>query len=155
MKTLVVFLAGIILISLGALAFKTIWLPVHTVGKGVDMGYEVIDKTMDGEKAISNYEWFKNQEQQIKVLGKQMDRAVEELNDFKITLSSDRKNWDRFDKDEYSRLRSNITGIGQMLDAAIGDYNAKSSMVNRAVFKNNLPTNISRAMYVSKEMILQ
>ena len=146
---------ALVMFSLGAIGLKALWLPVHTVKKGVNMGYEVVDETMDGKKAIANYEWFKNQEQQIKVLGKQMDRAIEELNDFKGTLTKDRTTWDMFDKDEYSRLRSNITGIGQMLDAAIGDYNAKSSMVNRAVFKDNLPSNISRAMVVSKKLITQ
>jgi len=155
MGKLFIGVVALILISLAAIGLKALWLPVHTIKKGVDMGYDVVDKTMDGEKAIANYEWFKNQEQQIKVLGNQMNRSLEELNDFKATLSNDRKEWDMYDKDEYSRLRSNVTGIGQMLDAAIGDYNAKSSMVNRSVFKDNLPTNISRAMYVSKKMITQ
>jgi len=148
-------IVGLFVFVLGGIVFKGLWMPVHTVSKGIDMGYQVVDKTLDGGNAIANYEWFKNQEQQIKVLGQQMDRAIEELNDFKETMNKDRSTWDMMDKDEYSRLRSNITGIGQMLDAAIGDYNAKSSMVNRAVFKDNLPSNISRSMVVSKTLITQ
>ena len=35
------------------------------------------------------------------------------------------------------------------------DYNAKASMENRAIFKDNLPSNISRAFYAGMNLLNQ
>ena len=146
----------LILIMLTALtSCGFIFQPIDTVVKGKNMAYETTAEIMTGKNAIYNYEWFKQQEADIKRLAEQFTVAQKAVNTYKADLPENRKDWDREDKNELSRLRANATGVDMMLKQAIGDYNAKSSMVSRSVFKDNLPSNITRSMYVAKDMIFQ
>jgi hypothetical protein len=42
--------------------------------------------------------------------------------------------------------------LQKLTNKALEDYNAKSSMVNRAIFKDNLPSNITRAFYAGQQL---
>lgn len=147
-------IALLVLVSLifGGIGIKAVFFPVHNVEKSIDMAYEVTDKTLDADKAIAEYEWFKRQEESIDALYKKEETAKQALEDFMSILPQDRSKWKRGDKDEWSRLNSNIVGISNMLDTAIAEYNARSKMVNRSIFKDNLPSNISRAYFAGKQL---
>jgi hypothetical protein len=148
---LVYVLVIVALIGLG-LVIKWVFFPVNTLEKSMDMGYEVVDDTLTGENAIYNYEWFKMQEESIAALYKKEVRANKDLEELKAMLPESRSEWSRDDKIEYDRLNTIATGIGMQIDSAIAEYNARSSMVNRAIFKDNLPTNLSRAYYEAQEL---
>jgi regulatory protein YycI of two-component signal transduction system YycFG len=141
----------IILIVVGV-GIKIFWFPVHTSLKSINSTYEIIDKTLDSNNILANYEWFKRQEEGIQALYKKEARAKEEIAAFEEAYP-DKDKWSKFDKDEYARLRSNLTGVSNILDEAIAEYNARSSMANRAIFKENLPVNISRAFYTGLDLI--
>lgn len=151
MKKLLLMIAGAVMLTSCGFIFQ----PVDTIIKGKDMAYETTKEIMTGKNAIYNYEWFKQQEADVKRLGEQFNIAASAYKLFKEDLGPDRKSWDMHDKNELARLRANMNGVDMMLKQAIGDYNAKSSMVSRSVFKDNLPSNIQRAMYVAKDMIMQ
>lgn len=149
----------IILISLAVLLFitfliflKPIFFPVNTALKSIDTAYGVVNEVMDKDKAIYNYEWFKEQETYIKQCLKNEDIAKEEWELFKSDLSDDREKWDRDDKLEESSLRNSYYALQKLTNKAIEDYNAKASMVTRSIFKDNLPSNIDRAFYAGNQL---
>ena len=140
---------GLIMIVLGALGFlgKVLFFTPTTIDKSVDMAYEVVDKTLDGDKAIREYEWFKRQVESMKALEKKEVRAIKEVEDFVALMGGkSRDEWSRDDKKEYDRLNANKVAVQNMLDDALAEYNARSKMVNRAIFKDNLPASIDRAI---------
>lgn len=146
-------LLTIFIFLLFGLMVKIIFFPFHALNQSIDMGYDVVNKTLDAENAIYNYEWFKEQEAQIRVCLKNEEIAKEEWEMFKASLPEDREKWTRDDKAEESSLRNSYYALQKLTNMEIEEYNAKSSMVNRAIFKDNLPSNITRAFYVGNELI--
>ncbi|MGL6099447.1 MAG: hypothetical protein ACRC0G_07465 [Fusobacteriaceae bacterium] len=115
---------------------------------GCDNGlsHDVQQKVLNADNAINSYEWFIQQESDIKAKYKQEERAYKDLDDFMATLPSDREKWVRQDKDEAQRLRTIASGIGYQVDGMVEDYNAKSRMEHKALFAKKLPTNIFRGV---------
>jgi hypothetical protein len=143
---------GIVLITFAGIGLKAILFPVNTASQSIDTAYEVIGKTMTGENAISNYEWFKEQEAYIRQCLKNEEIAKEEWDLFVSSLPTERDKWSSQDKDEEASLRNSYYALQKLTNKAMEDYNAKSSMANRAIFKDNLPSNITRAFYTSQEL---
>lgn len=151
MKNILIGLGLLAFILFGGLVVKILFFTPNSIDKSLEMAYEVTDETLDGKNAIYHYEWFKNREGEIESLHKKEVNAQLQLDDF-LEMFPDKDNWTRDDKSEYARLRSNVTAVTNMLDSAIEDYNAKSSMVNRNIFKDNLPSNLSRGYYAGKKL---
>lgn len=147
MKVLTIVAIVIAVIVLG-FVLRYILFPISALDKGIDVAYEVMDKTLDADKAIYNYEWFKQTAEDIKALGKKEDRAEQNIQIFMETADNSRE-----DKNEIARLRAIKTGLANMLDDTIAKYNARSQMVNRAIFKDNLPSNINRAWVATINLI--
>jgi hypothetical protein len=151
MKETLIIIGIILLLIFGGIGIKIAFFPVHKISKSIDMTYETTNKVLDADKAIHNYEYFKVQKERIDAMYRQEQTSINEKTEYLETMPTDKTTWDMFDKNELSRLRSNITGIRHRLDDALADYNAKSQMVNRSIFKDNLPVTLSRSFYtVSK-----
>jgi hypothetical protein len=149
-------LIGIIIagLTIGLLFLLKIALfPVHTAVRSVDVAYGVVNKTLTSENAIREYEWFKQQEADIRKCIKNEEIAETELTTFISGLPKDRTTWGDFDKREEASLRNSLTAVRRVTNIAMEDYNAKASMANKAIFKDNLPSNISRSFYAGMQLI--
>lgn len=145
---------GLILVGLifGGIGLKIVLFPVNTLEESIDTAYEVVDKTMTAENAIYNYEWFIDQEASIRACITNETIAKEEYDLYLEMLPEDRTTWTSDDKREESSLRNSYYALQKLTNLQMEDYNAKSSMVNRNVFKDNLPSNIDRAWYVGRKL---
>jgi hypothetical protein len=152
LKVLSIFVVAMAVLVVLALGIKMLFFPVHVVEQSIDMTNGVIDKSLNSENAIYNYEWFKRQEESIQSLYKKEVRAKQTLEDFRNMLPETRENWTRDDKTEYDRLNTIVQGLGNQIDDAIAEYNARSNMVNRNIFKDNLPTNLNRSFFEALEL---
>lgn len=148
-KIVLIVLAFIVLIIGG----KLLLFPATILDTTIRTPAEVNRKIMNAENAIYNYEWFKQQEADIDRLYQQEKHHKSSLTDFVEILSVDRSEWTREDKQEWSRLRSNVTAQADMVNRAIQNYNAKSSMASRNIFKDNLPSNLRRSWFANKKLI--
>lgn len=102
----------------------------------------IYEKTADADNVIYNYEYFKQQYQDIQSFQRKIVTAKEELSSFKNLTP--RENWDFQDKQEYSRLTANLTGLKNMLNDMVGQYNARANMVNRKIFMGtNVPVTLN------------
>lgn len=151
---LILIIASIVtLFSITFLIFlRPIFFPVNTAIQSINIAYDVVDEVMDKDKAIYNYEWFKEQEAYIRQCLTNEEIAKEEWELFKSELPDDREKWDRDDKQEEGSLRNSYYALQKLTNKAIEDYNAKASMVTRNVFKDNLPSNIDRAYYAGIQL---
>ena len=140
-------LVVIAIIVLG-LAIKIVFFPVKALHTGIDMGYDVMEQTLDADNAIYNYEWFLQTAEDIIALNKKEVRAEQSIREFKETADDSRE-----DKNELARLRAIKTGISNMLDDTMAKYNARSKMANRAIFKDNLPSNMTRSIIATIDLI--
>lgn len=116
-------------------------LPFHAASNIVNTGSGVIDKTLNADNAIYNYEWFKQQKQDIDVAKGQYSNAVQALDSFEASAGV-RSSWTFEDKQEDARLRSVALGLQNQIIQRVNDYNARASMANRDIFKDGLLPNV-------------
>jgi len=145
----------ILLLIVASIGIKMCAFPMAAIKNGLDTPREINNAVMNAENAMHNYEWFKQQEADIRRLVKQETNHISTLERFKEMLPGNRSDWDREDKAEYGRLSANITAQKDMVNKAMEDYNAASSMVTKNIFKDNLPSNLSRSWYAQKNLIFQ
>lgn len=143
----------VILLSIPiVMGIKVIFFKANTLDTGINTAYDVVNKTLDADNAIYNYEWFIEQESNIRVCLKNEEIAKEEWELFKSELPEDRLLWDKDDKQEESSLRNSYYALEKLTNLAIEKYNSRAEMVSRNIFKDNLPSNISRAFYAGKKL---
>lgn len=138
MKTSVIIVLGVFgfgVLSIGSCILRPVLYPVNQAIK-------VYEKTLDADNMIYNYEYFKQQYQDILAIDKKIINAKFELDSF-INLTP-RQNWDFQDKQEYSRLTTNFTGLKNVKNEMIATYNARANMMNRKIFMGkDIPAQIS------------
>lgn len=82
----------------------------------------VVQKTMKTENIVSNYEYFHAASSNFVAKGAQVQQ-------FKSLLK------DETDKSEAARLRIDLAGVQQSCRDLAAEYNGRSAMVNRSIFK--------------------
>lgn len=150
-KTIGIFLAVIIGGTIVGFVLKLILFPVHTANKLIETGYETVDKTLNADNAIYNYEWFKQQKESIDATNKKLQIADEAVMSFE-QVAGVHKDWTFEDKNEDARLRSISQGIESQLKDMIATYNARTKMANRAIFQDGiLPNFIDATTFILKK----
>lgn len=139
LKVFGLFLAFSLVASGLAFVGKVVLFPAHAVNKVADAGVRtfdgVVDKTLNADNAIYNYEWFKQQYADYISLKNKVNLSSDLLISYEKNLPADRTKWAKEDKDEDSRLNTILLGQKQQLADLIAEYNAKSQMANRTIFK--------------------
>ena len=138
-------------ITLVGFGLKILLFPVHTAQNLINTAYDASDKTLNADNAIYNYEWFKQQYEDINVAKAKYSNSVQALDDFKSQLSEDRAKWDYLDREEYNRLNSIVLGTKQYVEELIGNYNARTKMANRNIFQNSIIPNFIDAITFLKK----
>ena len=100
----------------------------------VEQETRIHEKTIDADNVVHNYEFFKQQAQDIKATDAKIKTAQTEMSSFK-EVAGDRDEWDYNDKNEYARLTANVTGLKNYRNEQVATYNARAKMANRSIFK--------------------
>lgn len=102
--------------------------------RGCTQASRIIDKTIDADNVIYNYEYFKRQYHDIMAASIKVKNAETEYNQFMSMLPNDKEKWDWNDKSRINILLSNITGTKNVYRSMVAEYNARANMVNRNIF---------------------
>ena len=143
----IIAIVAILLVGGTVLSFASgiISFPFHVAGNEIKTAHDVVDKTINADNAIYNYEWFKQTYEDINAQKAQLSNAQQTFDSF-VAVSGDRKTWTFEDKNEYSRLNSVVLGIKNNLEQTIANYNARAKMANRAIFQNSILPNFIDAL---------
>lgn len=145
--SLVLIVGGLIGLSIG---IKILFFPVNTVTKLIDTAYQAQDKVLNADNAIYNYEWFKQQYEDIRATKSKLVNARTTAKQF-TEDAGDRSLWTFEDKTESARLNSVVLGLENHLEQQIADYNARSKMATRNIFENSvLPSYIDALNFIRK-----
>jgi len=128
---------GVLALSVIGFGLKTVFMPFFGAQKTLQTGYEVIDKTMTGENAILNYEWFKQQVESIRAVEKKIMISKKQIIEFK-EMFGETSTWSFETKNEYARLSSIKMGQMSQLEDMVATYNARTKMANRNLFNDDL-----------------
>lgn len=144
MKWILFVLGTFVALSIGGIVLGIVALPFHAASNLVDTGHGIIDKTLNADNAIYNYEWFKQQVQDIKANQQKSQIADQAVISFESSAGT-RSEWTFEDKTEDSRLRSVAQGLHAQDANLVADYNARSSEANRSIFQDGLIPNVMHA----------
>ena len=137
LKIVIAIIGLMVLLSIAGVVAKIVFFPAHALKTGIDSAYDITDKTLSGDNVIYNYEWFKRQYEDIKATENKRDIAKKQVLTFKEDAGA-RENWTFEDKNEYSRLSAVHQGLENHLQDLIAEYNARSQMATRSIFKEGL-----------------
>lgn len=144
-------IVGILLLVVGgSFIMRAVLFPVHTASKLIETGYDTVDKTLTADNAIYNYEWFKQQKEDIDATSKKLDIATKAVETFKVEAGA-RDSWTFEDKNESARLSAVAQGIEGSLKDMIATYNARAKMANRNIFQDGiLPNYLDATTFIFK-----
>lgn len=130
----------------GGWMLKAVLLPVKTVTTQIDSAGNIIDKTYDAENAIYNYEWFKQQFEDIEATERIIRNTKTEMDAYKdmYGIASD---WDWQTKQDYNSLQGKYLGQQNYYEDLVAEYNARSEMANRNIFKDKLPLHVDKVLW--------
>lgn len=93
----------------------------------------IVDKTIDADNVLYNYEWFKQQFRSVGAIDKKIVAQEKAVSSIKSQLGL-RSEWTRDDRIEHDRLASIVTGLEQQRADMVATYNARAAMANRQIF---------------------
>jgi len=140
-------IAGFIALGIG---IKILFFPVHTLQQELNTAYDAVSKTINADNAIYNYEWFKQQKEDIEATKNKYNNACISTDAF-LEVVGERTDWTFEDKTEFSRLNSIKLGIKNQLEDIIATYNARAKMATRNIFQNTvLPSYIDALTFIKQ-----
>lgn len=102
----------------------------------------IVNKTIDADNVIYNYEWFHRQYGDILAMEPKLVTADAALKSFEASAGP-RADWDFDDKQEHARLASIVLGLQNQRAEMVQRYNAHAEMSNRSIFiGRNLPNHV-------------
>lgn len=144
-KLLGIAIVIVLLFGAALIGFGIFKLPVKTLTAQIDSADEIISKTYDADNAIANYEWFKQQIEDIKATERKLENMHAELDSYSDYGA--KANWSFDTKRAYNSLNSKTTGMDNFYEEQIGDYNARMNMENRNLYKDKLPLSVERILW--------
>jgi len=103
----------------------------------------IAEQVVDPTNVIYNVEWFRTQAAHIDALKRQRVTAQQALVAFEQSGGSP-SSYTYAQSQEHGRLVANVTGLGSQCENEAADYNARSKMATRALFKgSDLPAEVS------------
>lgn len=129
-KIIVLIMIIMVIVIVGRVVLFPLWI----ASKVIDSASGVITRTLDPDNIIQNYEWFKQVYEDVDATDRKIENAGMALSVFAESAGS-REGWSHEDKTEHARLNTIILGLRNFRTDLVAQYNARSRMVNRAIFK--------------------
>jgi hypothetical protein len=107
-----------------------------------------VEKTYDWNNAVEDYEWFKEQRNDIEVKRKEIENVQQEKRDFLETYGNDTSEWQRTTRVQYNRINQRITGLRNLHDEYVGEYNARAEQAHRSIFRCGLPYEMDKKFWI-------
>lgn len=106
---------------------------VHIISAPAVQATRIMDKTIDADNVIYNYEWFHRQYGDLQAMTPKLTNAEAALADFERDAGP-RSTWAFDDKQEHARLASIVLGLKNQRAEIVQTYNAHAGMSNRSIF---------------------
>lgn len=108
---------------------------------------EVVEKTLDADNVISNYEQFKDDYNGAKAVAQNVKMAESSMDEIR-EMYGEPDTWDKDTRKEYNFQKQTRDGLLMQYQSIVKTYNANSEKLNRNVFKDSdlpytLPLEIS------------
>lgn len=140
---------AVILLLLAWSIVSYFWMAPHAFFLQREAAKDIQEQTYNADNAIENYEWFKQQEQDIIAARQNANATKAQIEQFHETYGDDPSKWSRSAEQRHADLHQQLLGVQQMHNNLVADYNARASMQNRAVFKDKLPYEMEKKFWTN------
>lgn len=128
--------AIIAVVSGAAWGIRMVFYPAAQAGR-------VMERTLDADNVIYNYEWFKRQREDVAAMDVKLRDAEASKTSFEQSAGP-RDTWKFDDRTEWNRLNAIVLGLRNQRTDMVAEYNAKAKMANRNIFMTgDLPAQLS------------
>lgn len=136
-------IVGIVfLLAIAGIITKVVFFPVHVADKAVDTANGVVDKTLNADNVLQNYENFKDLYHDAKSQVMNIETAKKSMEQIKETYG-DPSTWTKDVRENYNFQQQNINGYMMQYQSLVKEYNSDSSKMNKNLFKDkNLPSEL-------------
>ena len=114
MKILLIGLAIIFSLGFISAGLGLITLPGHVASNSVQTAHDVVDKTINANNALFNYEEFFNKYEGAKIQATNIKNTEKAIQTLKDTYGEDAIKWSKDVRNDYSNLQQNIEGYKMM-----------------------------------------
>lgn len=126
-----------------------VWFPFLPWFEQRQAGENVIKQEIDADQAIDEYEWFRTQWNDIQAKRAHIEDNREALQRFYEIQGKDPDDWSRQAATRHNRIQQRITADKKTLENYVAEYNARSEMANREMFKCHLPYQVDKRFQIS------
>ena len=138
MKTFGIAVAVVVVVVLSAVLMSVTRLGCNAH----EQAQRVVEKTIDADNVIYNYEWFHQTYEDVQALDRKIEQAKSSLSRF-VKEAGPRSDWTFDERQEHDRLNAVLQGLENQRADVVATYNARSKMANRELFKDGrLPDNL-------------
>lgn len=123
MKYILYVFGGIVGLSVFGLLLKVVLFPVNVANTAINSATGVIEKTLDSNNVIANYEWFYD-------VNAKYESRVNQIKGHKTMLQTEE------DKQERSRINMELAAMRQSCRDLVTMYDANTEKANRSLFKS-------------------
>ena len=131
----------LVLVIVAVPIVRLVLLPVFAANKAVSSAEGIIDRTLDADNVIYNYEWFKQRYEDALATRTKIENAKAAVAAFK-EAAGPRSDWTFEDKTESARLASVVLGLENHYESIVAEYNARAQMAHRDIFRRGVPKRI-------------
>lgn len=124
-----------IVFGIFGLIFKIVLFPSYVANKAVDTGYGIVDKTMNADNALFNYEQYYDLYQGAKQQVMNINNCQKQIDNLKKTYGEDTSKWTKDIRNDFAFQQQTIEGYLMQYQKIVSEYNSNSQKLNRNLFK--------------------
>lgn len=126
----------LLLLGIAIAGIKIAFFPAHVANQAIDAGYGVVDKTLNADNILSNYEQFHDQYQGAKQQAMNIATGEKHLSSIKDMYGNDATKWTKDIRQDAEFTQQTIDGQIMQYQRIVSDYNSNSKKLNRNLFKD-------------------
>ena len=136
LSTLLWIVAILAVVTAAIWGVRTVFYPAQQAGR-------IVERTLNADNVIYNYEWFKRQREDVAAMDVKLRNAEASMTSFEQSAGP-RDTWKFDDRTEWNRLNAIVLGLRNQRTDMVAEYNAKAKMANRNIFMSgDLPAELS------------
>jgi len=122
-------------LSIIGIITKVVLFPTHVANKALDASYGIVDKTVNADNILFNYENFHNMYQGAIQQSNNIINTEKSIETLKQTYGNNPTQWPKDVRSELSHQQQTLQGYQAQYQRIKSDYNADSQKLNRNLFK--------------------
>lgn len=128
-----------VVVVLGVNIVFAFWMAPKIFFEQRNAAEDAAEDTYSWENAKTEYEWFKQQKHDIRAKEKQANNTQQQINRMHENYDGSPDEWPRDVRQNHERLHQQLLGQQNMHNEMVAEYNAKSEMEHKNLFKDELP----------------